>query len=323
MSDGWSDQELSASVEAYKQMMQHEAESKPYSKRQVYQDLSKRFGRSAGAFERRMQNISAVLDEMGRRWLPGLKPAMHVGENVKHQLMALLEQPTKSKSSSQKDDAAYKQKLPAIRDWLIEVARNHGKVTYGQIMEAFSIDRFSLRHAMDYLGHQADNRDEPIITALIVGKTTQRCSSGIVTEFDIHDDEAERLRLYEFWKSKDNDSGELQQTPSNLEVKAARFVSVEARPDQAAFRNLVFRAFNGRCIISGCDVVKALDAAHLKGRDWRLGHNRAEDGYLLRKDLHALYDSGLLHINAEGVVELDPAAVEHYQHFAGIKVTRR
>ncbi|SHL89653.1 HNH endonuclease signature motif containing protein [Rhodanobacter sp. OK091] len=323
MSDEWSDQELSASVMAYKKMMLLEAESKSYSKRQVYQDLSKQFGRSAKAFEYRMQNISAVLDEMGRRWLPGLKPAANVGENVKRRLMVLLEKPSKSKPSSQKDDAAYKLKLPAIRDWLIEVARGYGKVTYGQIMDAFSIDRFSLRHAMDFLGHQADNRDEPIITALIVGKTTQRCSSGIVKEFGVNDDEAERQRLYEFWKSKDNDSVEAQQTSSSLEVRAARFVSVEARPDQAAFRNLVFRAFNGRCIISGCDVVKALDAAHLKGRDWRLGHNRAEDGYLLRKDLHALYDGGLLHINTEGVVELDLTVVAHYQHFAGVKVAQR
>jgi hypothetical protein len=59
-------------------------------------------------------------------------------------------------------------------------------------------------------------------------------------------------------------------------------------------------ACGGMCVISGCNVDKALDAAHKKGRSWREGHNRAEDGFLLRKDLHALYDHNLLRISEDG-----------------------
>lgn len=217
------------------------------------------------------------------------------------------------------NEPPYKAKLPAIRDWLIEVARHKGKVTYGQVMKAFGIDRFSLRHAMDSLGHQAKNLNEPIITALIVNKKTQRCSPGLFNEFGVHDDEAERQLLYDFWMSNKRLT-QAEAVTTDIEIKAARFVSVEARPEQAAFRRQVYLACKGKCVISGCDVLKALDAAHKHGRDWRLGHNRAEDGYLLRKDLHALYDHNLLWITVKGEVELAPSVVEHYKQFAGSKI---
>ncbi|WP_164853366.1 HNH endonuclease signature motif containing protein [Paraburkholderia kirstenboschensis] len=56
----------------------------------------------------------------------------------------------------------------------------------------------------------------------------------------------------------------------------------------------------GQCAISGCDIPEALEAAHLRGRKWREGHNAAEDGILLRRDLHMLYDRELLDFG-EGV----------------------
>jgi len=102
-----------------------------------------------------------------------------------------------------------------------------------------------------------------------------------------------------------NEHAEADEVLTDIDVKAARFVSVEARPEQAAFRRKVFIACKGQCVISGCDVLKALDAAHKHDRDWRLGHNDAEDGYLLRKDLHALYDNNLLEITDKGEVQLE------------------
>jgi hypothetical protein len=59
------------------------------------------------------------------------------------------------------------------------------------------------------------------------------------------------------------------------------------------------------------------------GRKWREGHNQASDCILLRRDLHALYDKGLLHIKAEGRVELHSRVVEHYGQFNGTTVLLR
>lgn len=309
MSDDWTDAELSAAVDVYNWMARREAERKSYSKRQVYRELAKEFPRTEKAFEYRMQNISAVLLEMGEQWVPGLKPAGNVGANVKQRLAAMLAKTVKRRSVSVKEEPIYKDQLPAIRDWLIEVARVGGTVRYGEVMAAFGVGFRNIRRVMDFLGHQSENLDEPIITALIVSPAG-KCSPGFEKEFGIADDAAERERLYAYWKANTNTTP--PETDERLEVKAARFASVEVRPDQAAFRREVFMAYKGRCAITGCDVGKALDAAHKMGRNWRKGHNRAEDGLLLRKDLHALYDHKLLTIDDAGVVRIHASIQKHY-----------
>ncbi|MBM2886735.1 HNH endonuclease, partial [Chromobacterium phragmitis] len=105
-----------------------------------------------------------------------------------------------------------------------------------------------------------------------------------------------------------------------LETEFQRFSQVQVRPHQAAFREAVFRKCDGKCVISGCDVPEAVEAAHFSGRNWREGHNSSEDGILLRRDLHALYDSGLLVISEDGLVQFDSAVGSHYQQFEGVQV---
>ena len=105
-----------------------------------------------------------------------------------------------------------------------------------------------------------------------------------------------------------------------LETEFQRFSQVQVRPHQASFREAVFRKCDGKCVISGCDVPEAVEAAHLSGRSWREGHNSSEDGILLRRDLHALYDAGLLKISDEGLVHLDSTVGSHYQQFEGAQV---
>ena len=323
MADDWKDEELAASVKAYLEMLRAEDELRPYSKAEVYRTLAERFNRTSKAFEYRMQNISAVLAEQEKKWIPGLKPASNVGTNIREKIVQLLAKtPYPAKKAS--GLANYKRKLPFLRNWLIAVARRGGIVTYLDAMDAFGIDRFSLRHAMDYLGHQAKNFDEPVLTALIVSKATGRCSLGLHKEFGIEDDEIERQRLYDYWSSDKSEVMppiESQETP-DIEVRAARFVSVEARPEQATFRRLVFLACKGKCVISGCEIETALDAAHVTGRDWRKGHNKASDGLLLRKDLHALYDKGILQISDDGIVSFVESALSHYAMYTGTRVVK-
>lgn len=319
MRKDWGDEELAAAIDAYNEMTRARAEKKAFSKRETYRNLAARFGRTEKAFEYRMQNISAVLAEMGLPWLAGLPPASNVGVNVKPRIAALLH--ARGRGSLAASSASYRANLSAIRDWLVAVARTHGKVTYGDVMKVFGIDRFSLRHAMDHLGHESLDRKEPIITALIVNAKSRRCSIGLANEFGVRDDEAERERLYEFWSLSEITPVAVDlPSRASLETRAARFASVEVRPDQAAFRRKVFLSCKGCCVVSGCSVSRALDAAHRMGRDWRRGHNKREDGYLLRKDLHALYDARLLRITAGGIVRLDPSVHQHYSQFSGMKV---
>jgi hypothetical protein len=108
-----------------------------------------------------------------------------------------------------------------------------------------------------------------------------------------------------------------------FEVRARRFSTVEVRIEQASFRSAVFAACRGMCVISGCTVPEVLEAAHLVGRKWRQGHNAAVDGILLRRDLHALFDTGLLTIDTTGLVHISAEAQEDYGDVDGIELAVR
>ena len=90
----------------------------------------------------------------------------------------------------------------------------------------------------------------------------------------------------------------------------------DARPNQAAFRRAVRAAYGDRCAITGCDVVPALDAAHIA--DWHL-ENDAGAGILLRADLHRLFERGLLVLDGTGTVVDAPP---YYRGLRGRRLRR-
>ena len=64
---------------------------------------------------------------------------------------------------------------------------------------------------------------------------------------------------------------------------------LEVRMRQQVFRLRVGDRCSWRCVVTGTTVKEVLDAAHLPGKNWRTD-NQAEDGVLLRTDLHRLLD---------------------------------
>jgi hypothetical protein len=159
---------------------------------------------------------------------------------------------------------------------------------------------------------------EPILTALIVDPDTGRCSPGFEKEFH-RDDEQERWDCYEFWAPRGEEAvpphggGETEPLgEETLRSRAVEFAMAPRRPQQAQFRRRVFLACGGACVVTGCTIVEALDAAHRHGRDWRQ-HNKGSDGLLLRKDIHALYDANLVRIGDDGRVEFAESALAHYR----------
>jgi putative restriction endonuclease len=66
---------------------------------------------------------------------------------------------------------------------------------------------------------------------------------------------------------------------------------VHPRLGQGAFRVEVLEAYARRCAVTGERTLPALDAAHIRPYA-ELGPHRVENGLLLRKDLHALFDAG-------------------------------
>ena len=100
----------------------------------------------------------------------------------------------------------------------------------------------------------------------------------------------------------------------NEAAKAERAVRLE----QAVFRKLLLAAYGGKCALTECDVDAALEAAHL--RPWQVA-NKATDGILLRRDIHALLDKKLMTIDRDFRVRFAPRAIGHYGNYEG-KVLR-
>ena len=80
------------------------------------------------------------------------------------------------------------------------------------------------------------------------------------------------------------------------DLRERQIAEVVRRKGQARFRAALVAAYEGKCVITGCDAVEALEAAHIiPYRGLQTDH--PQNGLLLRADLHSLFDLGLLAID--------------------------
>jgi hypothetical protein len=85
--------------------------------------------------------------------------------------------------------------------------------------------------------------------------------------------------------------------PSGVTDARKRVIAqIVRRQGQPAFRKKLLEHYCYRCVITGCDAVMALEAAHLTPY---LGTetNNIGNGLLLRSDIHTLFDLGLIAID--------------------------
>ena len=101
--------------------------------------------------------------------------------------------------------------------------------------------------------------------------------------------------------------------------------SIERWMRDGKFRVAVLEIFGARCPITGCEVLEAIDAAHIRGVADD-GDDDPKNGLVLRTDLHRLFDAHLMSVNpADGTVCIDPDCDASYGDYHGkvIKLPRR
>jgi hypothetical protein len=79
-----------------------------------------------------------------------------------------------------------------------------------------------------------------------------------------------------------------------------RLAEVWTRPKQAAFRASLCERYGSACQISGCAVMSVVQACHLRPVSLK-GSDAADNGVLMRIDLHVLFDAGRLGIDPEAL----------------------
>jgi putative restriction endonuclease len=88
---------------------------------------------------------------------------------------------------------------------------------------------------------------------------------------------------------------------------------VRPRLGQGSFRVIVTDAYERRCAITGERVLPVLEAAHI--RPFALGgEHRADNGLLLRSDLHTLFDRGYVTVTPELRVEISARIREEFEN---------
>lgn len=91
--------------------------------------------------------------------------------------------------------------------------------------------------------------------------------------------------------------GSKRYLPPAIENERMRVLRlIDERRGQSAFRANLIAAFQGKCAVTGCDAVDALEAAHID--PYSVSHsNEPSNGLLLRSDIHTLFDLDLIGVN--------------------------
>lgn len=105
MANNWSRTELIEAVRGYLRLLDLHRADKPFVKKQYYEEVAEKTGRSPKSIEYRAQNISHVLETLGEEWLPGLLPATNVGRRVTDEITEIILELRKQETSPTKSES--------------------------------------------------------------------------------------------------------------------------------------------------------------------------------------------------------------------------
>ncbi|MGC9445658.1 HNH endonuclease [Cereibacter johrii] len=107
-------------------------------------------------------------------------------------------------------------------------------------------------------------------------------------------------------KASDDEGGEIDWREALRAREDGRFLDAErahreaaARPEQRRFRREVLDRYGHACLVTGCKIGAAIEAAHVVSHDGKPTWDRPENGIPLRRDLHGMFDEFLWSIDPE------------------------
>lgn len=112
-----------------------------------------------------------------------------------------------------------------------------------------------------------------------------------------------KMDLYEFMKNTSTISA-----VQNIERK--RYNKNNVRPLQTQFRQELL-SVSDRCLVTRVRMTGLLEAAHIKPHKYN-GPEAKDNGILLRRDIHYLFDSGNLRIDVDGNIFISQPVLEDY-----------
>jgi len=92
---------------------------------------------------------------------------------------------------------------------------------------------------------------------------------------------------------------------------------IKERPGQSRFRSNLMMTYDGKCCISGCFIRDVLEGAHIDPFSGTSSDN-PQNGLLLRRDLHALFDANLLAIDPNTRLVHIAASAQSWPEYKGL-----
>jgi hypothetical protein len=99
--------------------------------------------------------------------------------------------------------------------------------------------------------------------------------------------------------------------PDDVQIRA-----ISIRRGQPEFREKLLAAYERKCVVTGCEIVQLLEAAHIWPHSEEPNYS-VTNGLLLRADIHTLFDVRLLAIDSSFVVHVAPGLQSPYKELQG------
>jgi putative restriction endonuclease len=206
---------------------------------------------------------------------------------------------------------AYANTLPSSIAWEAFGEAN-GARSLGQMRE----------HIVKYRRDEADPRSDFTIGCRILTQpfflresdwipVPASWASNIVSFKRYDTDEADGLLLWQSFKGRIS-----QQQVVNQATPAARYGKPQLilpRRGQGEFRLLVTDIYGRRCAVTQERTLPALEAAHIRPFSDG-GEHRPQNGLLLRRDIHRLFDTGYVTITPDLNFEVSPRIREEFEN---------
>jgi len=158
MNDNWNHQEVEAIVADYFNMLDKELRSLNYNKSEHRRGLSGLLNmRSEGSIERKHQNISAVLIELGFPYITGYKPLQNYQQLLYDAVSSRLKSNT-NLINLVREQVNEPAKIPETDDILASLVKSPSIPTLERQNLRAEVRESTTRYSVDYLAQEANNR---------------------------------------------------------------------------------------------------------------------------------------------------------------------
>jgi putative restriction endonuclease len=195
---------------------------------------------------------------------------------------------------------------------LTEIAKKKITCTYKELGDAIDIHHRTVTYPLELIQRYCSNNSLPPLTILVINSSTGKPSSGFyaapVAKFAVKTKEVQEFN----WDGVENPFGFANEgftrdsvidetiNSGKIPEKVWRFLT-ERGMDQAIFRKVLLKIYEGKCCICNLSIPELLEAAHIIPYSDCAGEQKMSinNGLLLCANHHELFDHGIIEISKD------------------------